>query len=181
MATPVSMLASSEAGGLRADETAMRMLARRRAATVAPSLFARPVTVQTEERPVLLRRDLANQVGSPTGGYGECEITVAADGSLRFYAPGGGGGGGGATLYSATIDFGAAPVYGKTFTITNGAVTGSSKIVATVEDNVSDSGDEGEMDGILLMVRPQSGAFKLAAMAVPGPVTGQRRINYLIG
>ena len=99
MAVPVSMLASSEAVAATAEETAIRMLARRRAANVVPASIARPVTAQTEERPVLLRRDLANQVGSPTGGYGECEITVAADGSLRVYAPSGGGGGGGVELF----------------------------------------------------------------------------------
>lgn len=179
---PAPAYAAHEASRIAAEEsTAVLMLARRRAATVAPASIARPVVAQVDELPVVLRRDLTNQVGSPTGGYGECEITVDANGALRVYAPGGGGGGGGATLYSTTIDFGSTPVYGSTFTVTNGAVSGSSKIVATVEDLVSDDGDEGEMDGIVLMVKPLSGAFKVAAVAVPGPVTGQRRINYLIG
>lgn len=94
--------AAAEAARFQAEqETAMAMLRRRRLATLPAWSVAKAVVVQTEERPVLLRRDLDNVVGSPSVGFSQCEVTVDADGTVKVFsdASGGGGGGGGVELF----------------------------------------------------------------------------------
>ncbi len=91
----VAQAAADAARAQASDETTMAMLARRRVAGLPAWSTAKPVVVQTEDRPVLLRRDLNNVVVSPTGGFSQCEVTLDADGTVKVWAPAGGGGGGG--------------------------------------------------------------------------------------
>lgn len=57
-----------------------------------------PSATTTIEKHVL-QKDFYNIVGSATGGYSEVEVTMDADGKLRFWASGSGGGGGGGSSY----------------------------------------------------------------------------------
>lgn len=100
---PSPAYAAHEARRIAVEEsTAVLMLARRRAATVAPASIARPVIEQTEELPVVLRRDFLNQVVSETGGFQEVEVVIDSAGGMRLYSdPGSGGGGGGIELFEA--------------------------------------------------------------------------------
>lgn len=87
------------------------------------------------------------------------------------------GGGGSATVKQVTLDFGSVPVYSKSITFTDVSITASSKVVMTPHAE----SDELEMDGFVCSVQCGSGIATAYIHAVPGPVTGQRKFNYLIG
>lgn len=79
--------AAAGAARVRAEqEAAMAMLRRRRLAAVPAVSIARAIVVQTEERPVLLRRDLLN-AGSADSGALEVQITIDSSGGIRLYIP----------------------------------------------------------------------------------------------
>ena len=75
-----------------ATESAQRVIDRARNSSAG---FPRqPVTASSTQKTVL-QTDFDNVVGSPTAGYVQVEVTLAADGTLKFYSEPGGGGGGG--------------------------------------------------------------------------------------
>lgn len=87
-------------------------------------------------------------------------------------------------LYTETeIDFGTTPVYSKTFTIVDGTVSGTTKIMATPSGNVATGrvGNDNEWDSLLLAVSTSAGQFELTALATPGPIVGKRKIFYQKG
>lgn len=95
--------------------------------------------------------------------------------------------GGGSTPIAITeieIDFGTKPVPSKSFTITDAAVSATSKIsivpsakTATGRVNTDDM----EWDGLNLAAVAGTGSFTVYAVANPGPVVGKRVINYIVG
>lgn len=89
------------------------------------------------------------------------------------------GGGGGATPVEVVVDFGNVPVWSKGFTITTTATAGQ-KVVMTA--SAETDGDELEMDGFMAAARVTgTDTVEAFIQAFPGPVTGTRRFNLLIG
>jgi hypothetical protein len=92
-------------------------------------------------------------------------------------------GGGSATISQVEIDFGSLPVSEKSFTVVDGAVTVSSKLVGAVA-YVAPTGkdlDELDMDGLDLKFGPGSGQFTLYARGLDGYVADTFKINYQVG
>lgn len=100
--------------------------------------------------------------------------TVETDTTVTINATGGGSS---ATVYQTILDFGSVPVYSKAITFTNAAISTNSKIVMTPHAE----SDELEMDGFSIAVQAGSGTATAYIQAIPGPVTGTRKFNYLIG
>ncbi len=81
------------------------------------------------------------------------------------------------------VDMGAVPILQQTFTITDAAVSPSSRIVGTVA-NEAPTGkelDEMEMDTLDLKFTPESGQFKVLVTGGNGYLEGKFKINYLVG
>lgn len=89
-------------------------------------------------------------------------------------------GGGGPT--EVEIDFGTTPVFSKTFTITDAAVSGASMIVVNPSGNVATDrvGNDLEWDNLLLGGLAGTGDFLLTALALPGPIVGKRKVYYQV-
>lgn len=92
------------------------------------------------------------------------------------------GGGGGSTWTEAEIDFGAVPAYDGQFTVSDGSVSGASKIIVLPSGKAATgrTADDGQWDGLILSATPGTGNFTLFAMAMPGPVVGKRTIQYSV-
>lgn len=79
---------------------------------------------------------------------------------------------------SVTLDFGSTPVYSKSFSFSDGTVTTSSKILMAA----AASSDEYEMDGFSCSAYcAVDGTITAFVHALPGPVTGGRTFNYVLG
>lgn len=93
------------------------------------------------------------------------------------------GGGGGGSVTSALIDFGADAVGYKEFTITDPAVSPTSKILVSVgyRDDLGREVDETLIDPIHLLAIPGTGEFTLKAMANCGRVSGKYGVTYSVG
>jgi hypothetical protein len=80
------------------------------------------------------------------------------------------------------VDFGTTPEWSKTFTITQAAVTGASKILVFPSGNPATDrvGDDASWDNLLLSAVAGAGEFNVTVMAVPGPVVGKRNIYYQV-
>lgn len=102
---------------------------------------------------------------------------LRADGS--WAAPPGGAG---STWTEIEIDFGSKPVYSKTFAVTDGTVSGTSKIIIVPCGKPATGGfeDDWEWDNISLAANPGAGTFSLMASAMPGPVSGKRKVQYSV-
>ncbi len=87
------------------------------------------------------------------------------------------GGGGGSSSKSIVLDFGSVPVYTKAITFTDVEILVTSKILMTP----AGISDEQEMDNFVCAVNPRVGSATVYATAIPGPVTGTRTFNYIIG
>ena len=86
-------------------------------------------------------------------------------------------GGGTATQKQITLDFGSVPSYSKAITFTDASITPTSKVIMTAHAE----SDELEMDGFVCSVQCGAGVATAYIHAVPGPVTGTRKFNYVIG
>lgn len=115
-------------------------------------------------------------LGNPlVSGY----VLSSTDAGVRSWiAPGGGGG----TWTEVEIDFGSTPVYSKTFTVTDGTVSGTSKVAVVPCGKIATGGseDDWEWDGISFAANPGAGSFRVMANASPGPVAGKRKISYQV-
>lgn len=81
------------------------------------------------------------------------------------------------------IDFGSTPVASGTFTITDGRVTPSSKIIAQIayEAATDRDLDEVEMDDLLLRCGPATGSFTLLARSFDGSyLEGKYHVFYMV-
>lgn len=110
---------------------------------------------------------------------GEIEAKLTGEISTHTHA-----GGGSVSIQQTEIDFGAIPVKTAMFTVTNGSIVPSNKIIATVSyDNPSD----GEIDSaewfedLKIMTRAGTGQFFLYCRSNYNDINGKVKINYLIG
>jgi Protein of unknown function (DUF2793) len=114
---------------------------------------------------------------APASGGGTANF-LRADGS--WAAPAGGGGAG---IFQTVLDFGAAPIFAKTFTFAHSGAAVGQKIVMNPAGDMAGglSPDELEMDEISATARViSSNTIAVTAIANPGPVSGQRTFNYII-
>jgi hypothetical protein len=91
--------------------------------------------------------------------------------------------GGGASLLQTALDFGAAPVFAKTFTFAHAGAALGQKVIMIAAGEMAGalSADEMEMDGLTASARVVSaGTISATILANPGPVSGLRNFNYLI-
>jgi hypothetical protein len=80
------------------------------------------------------------------------------------------------------VDFGPAPQWSKTFTVTDANVSTTSRVAVVQSGNVATGrvGNDAEWDALICAATPASGSFTLTALAVPGPVVGRRKVQYQI-
>lgn len=90
------------------------------------------------------------------------------------------GGSGSFTVTETEIDFGTLPVSDATFTITDAAITGSSKIMVTPSGSVATGrvGDDWAWDQITFAAIAGNGSFTLYANSGLTSVLGKRKIFY---
>jgi hypothetical protein len=88
-----------------------------------------------------------------------------------------------AAMAEAEIDFGAAALRSRKFTITDAAVTAASRLVVTQSGKAATgrSADENEWDQLHLRAVPAAGSFTLHAACLTGRVSGKFKVSYLIG
>ena len=81
------------------------------------------------------------------------------------------------------INFGDTPTRSKTFTISDAAVTSTTRVAVTPSGKVAAGrvGDDWAWDGLILSALSGAGSFALTALAVPGPVVGKRYVQYQLG
>lgn len=93
-------------------------------------------------------------------------------------------GGAGASWTEAEIDFGSAPVYSASFTITDAAITSSAvklQVLPCAKAATGRTADDWEWDGATFAANPGTGSATCYALFTPGPIVGRRRIQYSIG
>lgn len=80
------------------------------------------------------------------------------------------------------IDFGTLPRFDALFTITDAAVSSTSKIIIseTGKPATGRVAGDSQWDYISLAALPVAGSFTVYAMAIPGPVVGKRKIQYQV-
>jgi len=91
--------------------------------------------------------------------------------------------GGGASWTEVEVDFGTEPVYEASFTITDGAITGTSKIqvLPCGKAATGRTADDWQWDGATFAANPGSGSATCYAVFTPGPVVGPRKVQYSVG
>jgi hypothetical protein len=92
-------------------------------------------------------------------------------------------GGGAATIYEATVDFGANPVSAKSFTIAQVGATIGQKVLMSVSGNMPGglAIDELEMDPISCVARVEAADQITALLSTNHVVRGQRNVLYQLG
>ena len=118
--------------------------------------------------------------GAGSGAGDVQEITLGTNLSMSGTTLNATGGGGSGTWTEANLNFGSTPTYGGQFTISDGTITGTEKIVVTASGTapVDLTSDEFEMDGLLLAAVAGVGEITVYAVVYPGPITGIRKILY---
>jgi hypothetical protein len=150
----------------------MLLFASPAAAQQAPAVVYPPLLIQDEGSTAGRATRALNFVGTPiacVNSSGVITCTVSS-GSIA--------------VTETEVDFGTAfGYYGKTFTVTDAAVTATSKILITQSGNAPTSrqADENEMDALSCSATPGTGSFTLNCVASPGPVAGKYKIFYTIG
>lgn len=92
-------------------------------------------------------------------------------------------GGGGGSWTEVEIDFGSAPVYEATFTITDAAITSSAVKVILVPSGKAATGrtaDDWQWDGGTFAANPGTGSATCYAAFFPGPIVGRRKLQYSV-
>ena len=87
------------------------------------------------------------------------------------------GGSSGPASKTVVLDFGSIPVYAKSLSFVDVDILATSKVIMTS----AGTSDELEMDNFACAVKPSTGSAIVYATALPGPVTGNRTFNYIIG
>ena len=94
-----------------------------------------------------------------------------------------GGSTGGASWTEVEIDFGTDPVYEASFTITDAAITGASKmqVLPCGKAATGRTADDWQWDGAAFAANPGSGSATCYATFSPGPIVGPRKVQYSVG
>ena len=89
----------------------------------------------------------------------------------------------GASVSQTEVDFGSTGVSEASFTITDAACTGTSKIILTLAGDAptGKDADEIEMDSFFMKATPGSGSFDLYMRALEGDVADKFKVNYILG
>lgn len=84
------------------------------------------------------------------------------------------------TVTEAEIDLGATPDDSFVITVIDAAIVATHNIIAVPSAEASSTNDEDEadMDSLLIAAVAGTGQFTLYVRAIPGPVSGRRKINY---
>jgi len=92
-------------------------------------------------------------------------------------------GGSGATWTEAEVDFGSAPVYTASFTITDAGISAASKVqvLPCGKAATGRTADDWAWDGATFAALPASGSATCYAVFTPGPIVGRRKVQYSIG
>jgi Protein of unknown function (DUF2793) len=134
-----------------------------------------PEDLTASEATALLNTFTSVLKGLVPASGGGASAFLRADGTWSVPA-----GGGGVVISQVTLDFGAAPVWSKTFDTPLAGASAGQKVIATLSAAMPGalSSDELEMDGITVfatVISPNS--VRIIAAANPGPVSGQRNFN----
>jgi hypothetical protein len=89
----------------------------------------------------------------------------------------------GATWTEAEVDFGFAPVYSATFTITDASISAASKVqvLPCGKAATGRTADDWAWDGATFAALPASGSATCYAVFTPGPIVGRRKVQYSVG
>lgn len=91
--------------------------------------------------------------------------------------------GGSVGVTEVEVDFGTAPVYDKTFTVVDAAVSSTSKVLMGESGKVATGrvaqGDS-LFDSINVAAIPGTGSLQVLCRASPGPVVGRRTLQYMV-
>lgn len=124
-------------------------------------------------------------VAGPSGPAVYLEAEPGEDG-LTIVGPAGpqgpAGGGGGGTWTEIEVDFGTTPVADKLFSVSDGTVSSTSKVII-MESGKAATGriaGDAEWDSITAAALPATGSFTIYALARPGPVVGKRKLHYTV-
>ena len=92
-------------------------------------------------------------------------------------------GGGGASWTEVEIDFGTKPVYEASFTITDAAISGTSKVqvLPCGKAATGRTSDDWQWDGAAFAANPGAGSATCYVTFSPGPVVGPRKVQYSVG
>lgn len=87
------------------------------------------------------------------------------------------------SITQVEIDLGTTPVYSKSITVTAASCEPAFNVlVSPSADPATGRGsDDNLWDGLILSAAAGTGEFTLHVIAVPGPVSGKRLINYQFG
>lgn len=90
---------------------------------------------------------------------------------------------GSASWTEAEVDFGSAPVYTASFTITDAAISATSKVqvLPCGKAATGRTADDWAWDGATFAALPASGSATCYAVFSPGPIVGRRKVQYSIG
>jgi len=90
---------------------------------------------------------------------------------------------GGATWTEVEVDFGASPVYGATFTITDATISATSKVqvLPCGKAAAGRTADDWAWDGASFAADPGAGSATCYAHFLPGPIVGRRKVQYSVG
>ena len=91
--------------------------------------------------------------------------------------------GGGGSWTEVEVDFGAAPVYGAEFVITDAAITAASKVqvLPCGKAATGRTADDWAWDGAAFAANPGAGSATCYAQFLPGPIVGKRKVQYSVG
>ena len=174
----VSVLSST--GGGSGSVTSNELSAVSAQAASAINVVSNAVSIISQQVSVLsnaLSNEISNRnsaVNVASNAVSNLEVRVS---TLSSTVVGLGGG-----WYQTSVNFGSNPTWNGAFTITNAFASTTSYIIVLMSGN-SPTGlneEEAEWDVITFAAKSLSGSFIVRAAAFPGPVSGRRKIFYLI-
>jgi hypothetical protein len=89
---------------------------------------------------------------------------------------------GSSTWTEVTLNFGSTPVYDAVFTVVDASVVSGSKIIIVPCGKAATgrTADDWQWDGLILAATPGAGVFTVYCTAHPGPIVGNRLVQYQV-